>query len=99
MKNCKELQELQYHADQDHIDMISQPDCWPNKFLPLKRYKNGGNKIECAVILSSHVFAGFYSVKIGNMFALPDCYDDYMLLDGYKYNAIEEIILDGWVVD
>jgi len=99
MKNCKELQELQEHTDQDHIDMISQPDCWPNKFLPLTRYKNGSNRAEYAVILSSHVFAGFYSVKIGNMFALPDCYDDYMLLDGYKYNDIEEIVLDGWVVD
>ena len=97
MKNCKELQELQVPTDQDHIDMISQPDCWTYEFLPLKRYKR--NEIECAVILSNHVFAGFYTVKIGYMFLLPDTYGEYMMLDGYKYNAIEEIILDGWEVD
>ena len=93
MKDCKQLRKVQIPTDQDSIDMISQPDCWPRMVLPLMR--NG----EPGVIINEHAYHGDFTVKFCNMLLLPHTLAEYEALDGIKYDAPEEVILDGWVVD
>lgn len=89
---------MKVYTNQDHIEMINDEDrwpCWPA--LPVKN-----NQIEevgdihpiCGLIFSGNLTT---VVKLNLFMGFTE--ELYNKAKKWKYNSVEELIADGWVVD
>jgi len=77
-------------------EMMSDPTTWPNwPLLPVKRYED--NDIECAVIRA--VQGQMTWVVCVSFWGLVDKSETLEGAKVLKYESLDKLLADGWVVD
>lgn len=73
-------------------EFILDPYKWPHLVLPLKRYV--GHQMEVGFLCGDNTF----NLRLGYIFDLGEDKgpDDFPVK---KYNTVDELLADGWVVD
>lgn len=82
----------------DDVQFLSDPDRWPKfPICPVKRYskKDKHGFPECGVVTAT----GIAVVVVISMFELPITEEEYEKLTKYRYESMEDLVTDGWLVD
>jgi hypothetical protein len=86
--------------EKDDRGMILHPVLWPKwPYLPVKRtvYDDDGNwkDLDTGVIFLN---TGF-NVYRANLFALPKTEEEFKNLPHHKYDNVDDLLADKWIVD
>ena len=81
----------------DDVEFLRQGK-WPNwPFCPVKRYEKG--ELQCGLVYDNMDDGVVPMVLMINLFALSITEEVYDGLEKHKYDSIELLVADGWMVD
>lgn len=82
----------------NYAEFICNPDRWPAwPLLPIKRNTSKADGPECCILFATE--KPWEVVYDCNLFDLPTTIGEMKKRVKYKYDSVDSLLADGWIVD